>query len=154
MLAPVPARAAAASGGWPTSLSNAKSSPASSPPPLDDATLPSFDDAQYDPILNLGSYDYRFPDPHSKSSPTSSNDVEPDLENQSISIDMADDGWEQRRAAPQYPWDELSDIDSTAAISPTSSDSHDENPFSDSNKQKEKFSEGIEEGDKSVDVDM
>lgn len=147
----MPARAIAASGSWPTPRSNAKSSPASSPPPLDDGGLPSFGDAQYDPILSLNSYDFRFPDLQSKGSPTSSNDVEPDLENRSISVDMTDD-CEQRLPTTQN-WDELSDIDSTAAISPTSSNSYDENPFSDSNEQKGKCSEGIE-GDKLVDVDI
>lgn len=144
----------AASEGWPTPRSNAKSSPASSPPPLDDASLPTFDDAQFDSVLNpanLESHNYRFPDPHSKDSPTSSIDVEPDLEKQSIqsiSIDTVDD-W----AAP-HDWSEESDIDSTAAISPTSSSSRDENPFSDANKQKEKPPKGIQEVNKTVDVDM
>ena len=70
---------------WPVSHSNSRSSPASSPPPLDDTDidLPSFDN------VNLLSQPYKarapganfqFPDPTSKGSPSSSNEAEPDID--------------------------------------------------------------------------
>ncbi|KAI0955073.1 hypothetical protein AcW1_006764 [Taiwanofungus camphoratus] len=86
------------SDGWPTPQSNARSSPASSPPPLDDADPPSFADAQYDGLvqssldpLALSAHQFDFPDPSSRSSPASSLDVEPDLELEGESLDWPAD---------------------------------------------------------------
>ncbi|EPQ56354.1 UCH-domain-containing protein [Gloeophyllum trabeum ATCC 11539] len=65
--------------------SPALSSSASSPPPLDDVEPPSFDDAQFDDIVQTSvdplvfvNRAYDFPNPSSHPSPSSSNDVEVD----------------------------------------------------------------------------
>ncbi|KAH9933298.1 uncharacterized protein B0H18DRAFT_982923 [Fomitopsis serialis] len=74
-------------GGWPTPQSNARSSPASSPPPLDDGEPPSFEDSQHDDVVQTSrdplahsAHQFDFPDPSSSSrnSPTSSAEAEPD----------------------------------------------------------------------------
>ncbi|KAI8974530.1 cysteine proteinase [Trametes punicea] len=73
---------------WPTPNSISRSSPASSPLPLDDRP-PSFEDALFDPLVQssvgleeipLGATQLELPDPLSRGSP-SSIDAEPDLEN-------------------------------------------------------------------------
>jgi ubiquitin carboxyl-terminal hydrolase 4/11/15 len=65
-----------ASDGWPTPRSNAQSSPTSTPPPLEDTELPSFDKSQYDELVNasldplqIASQRYDLPDSLSKPSP-------------------------------------------------------------------------------------
>ncbi|KAI0766593.1 cysteine proteinase [Trametes elegans] len=70
---------------WPTPDSMSRSSPTSSPLPLDDR-LPSFDEALFDPVMQsslndipLGATQLELPDPLSRGSP-SSIDAEPDLE--------------------------------------------------------------------------
>ncbi|EMD38909.1 hypothetical protein CERSUDRAFT_104201 [Gelatoporia subvermispora B] len=77
-------------GGWPTPRSNAQSSPASSPPPLDDGDPPPFEHALDDEVIQsslaplmlsgLSGPRFNFPDPPSRDSPTSSIDVEPDTD--------------------------------------------------------------------------
>lgn len=74
-------------GSWPTPQSNARSSPSSSPPPLDDADPPSFEEALDDRILQspfdpleISNQRFEFPDPSSRNSPTSSNEAEPDVD--------------------------------------------------------------------------
>lgn len=72
---------------WPTPQSDARSSPNSSPLPPDEMDPPSFEDAQFDDViasslspLGLSTQQFDFPDPSSRSSPTSSNEAEPDLD--------------------------------------------------------------------------
>lgn len=75
-----------------TSRSNSRSSPASSPPPLDDPDLPSFEQSQMDnslpglsqAMMEFTRGDFQFPNPLSKGSPTSSNEAEPDVDRQKI----------------------------------------------------------------------
>jgi ubiquitin carboxyl-terminal hydrolase 4/11/15 len=142
-----------ASDGWPTPLSIARSSPASSPPPLDDKELPSFENSQFDEILQtpldplqIASHQYDFPDPSAGVSPTSSTGAEPDL-------DHADWGLSQ--------FEDLQTMDSSTeweAMSPRYSDSSNSeaNPFADANTQKkDPDTEEIPTHEsKSLDVDM
>lgn len=124
--------------GWLTPQSHGKSSPSSSPPPLDDADLPNFEDSQNDRLISEGPLDsllmgeqsFDFPEPSFKASPTSSNEVEVD--------DDPDE--ELRRQFDDSPtsstnpmWREIGH--SISLPSPVDSDS-DLNPFSDSNSQK------------------
>lgn len=69
-----------------TPLTNSRSTPDASPPPLDEVDPPGFEDSQYDELvdhqpsaLSLASHHYDFPDPSSTSSP-SSVEAEPDLD--------------------------------------------------------------------------
>lgn len=145
-----------ASDGWLTPQSNARSSPGSSPPPLEDKGLPSFEDSQFDSLvqtdldpLHIASRRFDFPeDPSSKASPTSSNEVEPDLEQQSIdTIDIEDgSGWQppsalfdklQSLQSDTAEWDDFSDSDSRVMSSSPNSSSSETNPFTDANEQKE-----------------
>ncbi|GBE86464.1 cysteine proteinase [Sparassis crispa] len=70
--------------GWPTPQSDSRSSPDSSPPPLDDGDPPpSFEESQSPTSLDalaLSAHQLDYPDPSSRGSPTSSNEAEPDLE--------------------------------------------------------------------------
>lgn len=71
---------------------NTSTSPASTPPPLDDLEPPSFEDSQLDPLvpstlaaLPLSAAQFDFPDPTSRGSPSSvraefDQDVEQDIE--------------------------------------------------------------------------
>lgn len=142
-----------ASDGWPTPLSIARSSPASSPPPLDDKELPSFENSQFDEMvqtsldpLQIASHQYYLPDPSAEVSPTSSTGVEPDL-------DKSEWGF------PQF--DDLQTMDSSTEwenLSPQYSDSSssEANPFADANIQKKDLdTEEIPTHEsKSLDVDM
>ncbi|KZT63497.1 cysteine proteinase [Daedalea quercina L-15889] len=105
--------------GWPTPQSNAHSSPASSPPPLDDGDPPSFEEAQYDdlvqtpldPLVLLTAQQFAFPDPTSSSrnSPTSSVEAEPDPD-----LDKdAMEGWLGKEAGERFV--SLDEIDGSVA---------------------------------------
>jgi len=103
-LVPVPARDV-----WPTSHSNAKSSPASTPPALEDSELPDFENSQLDEViqtsldpLQIASHHYDFPDPSSKASPTSSIEAEPDFDH-----DHNESNWD----LPGAIFDELQTFD-------------------------------------------
>ncbi|KAH7927348.1 cysteine proteinase [Leucogyrophana mollusca] len=133
--------------GWPSPQSNSRSSPASSPPPLDDGDPPSFEDSKYDDAINpsnldplsLASHRFDFPDPSWKASPTSSNEAEPDCDDApspSCSPSQVDSrsgsfGTRLRRAAS---WTDESGM----LPSPAGSDS-DLNPFSDANTEKHTY---------------
>jgi ubiquitin carboxyl-terminal hydrolase 4/11/15 len=126
--------------GWPTprsNLSNAGSS-SSSPPRLDDIELPNFEDSQYedstslDPLM-LTSQQFDYPDPSSKASPTSSDEVEPDID------DERDGDWREQQFE-----DGMKDGDTMFPVpqkwsrtgSPAGSNNSDTDPFSDANVQK------------------
>lgn len=69
-----------------TPMTNNKSSPDASPPPLDDTEPPGFEESQFDDLIEQPlSQRFDFPDPSSISSPTSSNEAEPDAD-----LDYAD----------------------------------------------------------------
>ncbi|KAF8552392.1 UCH-domain-containing protein [Imleria badia] len=115
--------------GWRTPASRNRSTPSSSPPPLDE--LPSFEESQHDQITGLNSLlmddeqTFRFPSSF-KASPTSSNEVEADDEG-------AADHLRGLEGSPiqllEGEWHQLS----SSSPSPIDSDS---NPFSDVNSQK------------------
>ncbi|KAF7969684.1 hypothetical protein HWV62_26194 [Athelia sp. TMB] len=82
---PSPPRTMPTGDSWLVSHSNSRSSPASSPPPLDDTDidLPSFDNVNMlsQPFKARASgTNFQFPDPTSKGSPSSSIEAEPDLD--------------------------------------------------------------------------
>ncbi|PCH44360.1 cysteine proteinase [Wolfiporia cocos MD-104 SS10] len=87
-----------ASEGWPTPQSVARSSPASSsPPPLEDSELPSFEESQFDDVLQssldplaISAHSFDFPDPSARSSPTSSIEAEVDVEDLDMDLDRVD----------------------------------------------------------------
>ncbi|TFY59459.1 hypothetical protein EVG20_g7789, partial [Dentipellis fragilis] len=108
--------------------SPASTSQASSPPPLDDREPPSYGDASYDDALDpltLATNRFDFPDPSSKASPTSSNEVEPDSEDETgsrrksswgraLGLDgVGVDSWQQDSATWSHPefenYDEVED---------------------------------------------
>jgi len=75
--------------GYLTPRSNTRSTPASSPPPLDDGDPPGFEDSQNDELLipddvlgplEITSQQFDFPDPSARASPTSSIEAEPDYD--------------------------------------------------------------------------
>ncbi|OBZ73858.1 putative ubiquitin carboxyl-terminal hydrolase 12 [Grifola frondosa] len=83
---------------WHTPQSLARSSPTSSLPPLDDGDAegepPSFEDAQYDNVIQtaldplvLSARQFDYPNPPSRGSPTSSNEAEPDLDDETRRLD-------------------------------------------------------------------
>lgn len=85
----LPSDAMLGEGSWLTPQSNARSSPASSPPPLDDVDLPTFEESQDESLLQetldplvLATHQFDFPNPSSSNSPTSSNEAEPDLDSE------------------------------------------------------------------------
>lgn len=105
-----------------------------SPPPLDDQ-LPSFEDAQFDNLidipldpLHLASDRFDFPDPSSTKgsvSPSSSNEAEPDLELEDRGVGLPKASWSPIRAANSHrPGTPDSAEWPSALVSP--SDSHSE----------------------------
>lgn len=117
--------------GWRTPASRNRSTPSSSPPPLDE--LPNFEESQHDQLLpgtGLNSLlmddgqSFRFPSSF-KPSPTSSNEVEADDE------DAVDPDLRGLQASPIQLMEEEWHLSSTSP-SPIESD----NPFSDVNSQK------------------
>jgi ubiquitin carboxyl-terminal hydrolase 4/11/15 len=112
---------------WPTPRSNLSNvgSPESSPPLLEEIELSNFDESQYEDSTSLDPYmissqQFNFPDPSSKASPTSSDEVEPDIDLDSVSPTQ------HRTSFPVSPtW------------SRRGSNASDVNPFSNSNLQKD-----------------
>lgn len=120
--------------GWPTPRSNGKSSPASSPPPLDENDPPSFEDSQFDDIVQttldplvIASHQFDFPDPSSRASPTSSNEAEPDIDDEADSESPTVWFPNGHTLSPAFPWE--------SRRRPASPES-DTNPFDDANEQK------------------
>ncbi|KAI0065534.1 cysteine proteinase [Artomyces pyxidatus] len=104
---------------WHTPQSGS-SSRSTSPPPLDDGDPPSFDDAQFDHVLQSSTldplelssqqYDFPGPGPSSKASPTSSNEVEQDSEDERMRTtrwDINDDRFSTLMGMPADTHDEL-----------------------------------------------
>jgi ubiquitin carboxyl-terminal hydrolase 4/11/15 len=149
--------------GCPTPRSNARSSAGSSPPPLEDKELPSFEDSQFDSIihssldpLQLASQSFDFPDPSSQASPTSSTEAEPDLEHLDDSSD-----WEHPQGLFGNSHSHATAVDGSYAWAPETSpdsSSSEGNPFADANKQKGSNDMDTEEisthHSQSVDTDM
>jgi ubiquitin carboxyl-terminal hydrolase 4/11 len=90
---------------------NSSTSPASTPPPLDDLELPSFEEAQQDPIiasnltpLELSSTQFDFPDPTVSGGSPSSVRAEFDQESQDLEMDSDDSdrrNWKSSRNSSQ-----------------------------------------------------
>jgi ubiquitin carboxyl-terminal hydrolase 4/11/15 len=144
-----------ASDQWPAPHSNAKSSPASTPPPLEDPELPSFDNSQFDEVvqtsldpLQIALHQYDLPDPSSsKASPTWSNEAEPDLDQ------------DRNRSQWDLHFDDLETIDSSwESMSGQYSDSSsvaETHPFADQREEKDRDTEEIPINEnKSLDVDI
>lgn len=124
--------------GWPTPRSNLSNpgSSSSSPPRLDEIELPSFEDSHYeDPAsfdpLATASQQFDFPDPSSKASVTSSDEVEPDL----------DGNWREQQFEGGLSHQEgRFDVNFSSSwskqASPARSNASDTDPFSDANVQK------------------
>jgi ubiquitin carboxyl-terminal hydrolase 4/11/15 len=151
----VPVSANSASDQWPTPHSNAKSSPASTPPPLEDPELPSLDNSQFDEVvqtsldpLQIALHQYDLPDPSSsKASPTWSNEAEPDLDQ------------DRNRSQWDLHFDDLETIDSSwESMSGQYSDSSsvaETHPFADQREEKDRDTEEIPINEnKSLDVDI
>lgn len=129
------------SGGWATRHTNTESPPASSPTPLDDKVLPSFENSKYDDIVQttldpllIASHRFDFPDPSFQASPTSSNEAEPDLDRLDDSSD-----WEHPQGlfdSPQNHPTAYKSFSFGPVPSPDSSNSE-ANSFADTNMQKE-----------------
>ncbi|KIJ65708.1 hypothetical protein HYDPIDRAFT_110858 [Hydnomerulius pinastri MD-312] len=121
--------------GWLTPQSHSKSSPSSSPPPLDDGDLPNFEDSQQDQLISGGNLrsllmdepSFEFPDPSYKASPTSSNEVEIDDDPEELRRQFDD----SPTRASEHVWHDTEDF----LPSPVDSNSP-SNPFSDANSQK------------------
>jgi ubiquitin carboxyl-terminal hydrolase 4/11/15 len=86
---PFPLTQQPSSVGYLTPRSNTRSTPTSSPPPLDDCDPPTFEDSQNDELLmhgddldplEIASQKFDFPDPSARASPTSSIEAEPDYD--------------------------------------------------------------------------
>ncbi|EGN96654.1 hypothetical protein SERLA73DRAFT_111301 [Serpula lacrymans var. lacrymans S7.3] len=118
--------------GWLTPQSKSKSSPSSSPPPLDDIEPPTFEESGYDDILqtsldplSVASHQFDFPDPSYKTSPTSSNEAE-------LDEDDEDDDHDSDRTSPHTTYRGRSP---SLDVLSTSSPGSNMNPFSDENEQ-------------------
>lgn len=132
---PFPLAQRPSSAGYLTPRSNSRSTPASSPPPLDDVDPPTFEDSQNDELLipedglgplEIASQQFDFPDPSARASPTSSNEAEPDYDDPPASSSLF------RRNADINCWV----ANNNGLPSPVGSDSDMMNPFSDANLQK------------------
>ena len=134
-LVPLPANTARDS--WPTPRSDSKSSPASTPPALEDSELPDFENSQLDEViqtsldpLQIASHHYDFPDPSSKASPTSSIEAEPDFDH-----DHNESNWD----LPGAIFDEIQTFDNDWEHGQYSdSGSSNANPFADPTAQQDK----------------
>lgn len=123
--------------GYMTPRSNPRSTPTSSPPPLDDGD-PSMSEAQNDDLiaedglglgpLELASQQFDFPDPSGRASPTSSVEVEPDYDDDPTDSSLF------RAHANIDTW--VGSHSRNGLPSPVGSDSDTMNPFSDMNSQK------------------
>lgn len=99
------------------------SSPASTPPPLDDMELPSFEDSQLDPLvasnltpLELSTPQFDFPDP-SHGSPSSiqaefDQDQDTDFDSNGIYTGDGDNSWGEIPTAYSQPGDTVKDLTS------------------------------------------
>jgi len=133
---PFPLTQQPSSVGYLTPRSNTRSTPASSPPPLDDGDdgdPPTFEESQNDELLPEDSLDaleivshrYDYPNPSDRVSPTSSIEAEPDYDDPQCSSLLRDaniDDWVTNH--------------SNGLPSPVGSDSDMMNPFSNVNSQK------------------
>ena len=120
---------------WPTPLTNTRSSPASSLPGLDDGDPPSFDDSQFDdlvdspPMLALG---HPYARNFGTTSPTSSIEAEPDLEDERDEMfSPATHSWSHQ--LEQADWDESWRTGDNQGVVRTIDNDYDgvENPFED-----------------------
>lgn len=132
---PFPSTQQPSNAGYLTPRSNTRSTPTSSPPPLDDGD-PTALEAQSDDLiaedaltlcpLELASHQFDFPDPSARASPTSSVEVEPDYD---------DDPARSSLFRSHADIDSLVGNGQNGLPSPAVSDP-DMNPFSDMNLQK------------------
>lgn len=133
---PFPSTQQPSNAGYLTPRSNTRSTPTSSPPPLDDGD-PTTLEVQSDDLiaedgltlcpLELASHQFDFPDPSARASPTSSVEVEPDYD---------DDPSRSSLFSTHADIDSLVGSGQNGLPSPAVSDP-DINPFSDMNLQKD-----------------